>query len=326
MLCLACLVAVAFSESVQIPVEITAEIATSSGNVEKFQQIINFRVDPQSQITDPAKTPEIIGDKSKDKLDDVAVARCVNQSDSNGDGSIDKEEMHQFVECLTLATSAIKKSTDHKLPQVQHAEYNTGTTTITITQEADLQEMQPTVNMVLDDKANNKKIKKKVQKDNARENGRHLCTHAFCKDSEDLKLKCEEMPFFKSCMLGVAGGYSIGNHTANMTQIHCGIVADHGHVGYIPIEAIHEWISCIHIINIITENTPGSSSAEHNEQSASPTTTSPTAASPAADKFKSKKKDYAKKIKEGEKTIELLVGVEQQRNSETTTVRRREGN
>merc|ERR1719295_2323231 len=104
-----------------------------------------------------------------------------------------------------------------------------------------------------------------------------------------------------------------------MTQIHCGIVADHGHIGYIPVEAIHEWISCI---NIITENTPGSSSAEHNEQSASPATTSLTAASPAADKFKSKKKDYAKKIKKGEKTIELLVGVEQQRNSETTTVRR----
>jgi len=321
MLCLACLVAVAFSESVQIPVEITAEIATSSGNVEKFQQIINFRVDPQSQITDPAKTPEIIGDKSKDKLDDVAVARCVNQSDSNGDGSIDKEEMHQFMECLMLAMSASTKSTDHKLHKVQKMtmvqEQNAHTTTIAITQEADLQDI-PTVNMV--------KIKKKVQKNNALENGRHLCTHAFCKGSEDPKLKCEEMPFFKSCMLGVAGGYSIGNHTANMTQIHCGIVADHGHVGYIPIEAIHEWISCIHIINIITENTPGSSSAEHNEQSASPTTTSPTAASPAADKFKSKKKDYAKKIKEGEKTIELLVGVEQQRNSETTTVRRREGN
>merc|ERR1719244_311642 len=158
------------------------------------------------------------------------------------------------------------------------------------------------VNMVLDDKANSKKIKKKVQKDNARENGRHLCTHAFCKDSEDPKLKCEQMPFFKSCMLGVVGGYGIGNRTANMAQIHCGILADRKHIGYIPIEAIDEWFSCIDMINIITENTRPAALP-----TASPTTTSPTATSPAADKFKSKKKDYAQEFKEREKTIEELL-------------------
>jgi len=281
---LACLAAAAVAEPVEIPVEITAEIGTASGKIEKFQQIINFRVDPQSEIIDPAKTPDVINrpyNDSNGETGAAAAARCVKQSDHNGDGTIDKVEMESFVMCITVAMSAVKTSTQQPpSPDVNtEIEHDTQSTTIAIEKQPKMeiyssppplqqnhhdaakpQGIQEILNAILGGEGEKSVAE---EEDNAMEDGRRLCLHAFCKNGTNVQPNCEQTPFFTSCMRGVAGGYGMsGDSSANVTQIQCGIAADRNHSGNIPTQAIAEFMRCIKMLNNITTNAQRNASAE----------------------------------------------------------------
>ena len=112
-------------------------------------QIINFEIDPQSEVADAAKESETFGDGydlNKDGAVSVAEARCGNHSDRDGNGKIEREEVFAFVSCmsdiidgLTLALNAFNAIRTGKPRQASHPRPSKGRdepshTTVTLEQ------------------------------------------------------------------------------------------------------------------------------------------------------------------------------------------------